>query len=283
MKIREIVLESQQLDEGPIGSAIGAVGRGVGKAVGSAAKGIGAIAGGAMGIGKAIKKGYQTGKSVVSGDDEPAAAGGSAAPATGTAAPAQATAPAAGTQQPAAAPTTTAQINKQGPAGTAPAAVSGGAQQQALAKTAQAAGGDSDKAAQTLYATVKAQVNQLDKKGKQRILQLLQKSMQQTPAQPAAAAPAVPAAKSTAKPAGTPAAAKPAPASTPAAEPAATPAAGAEQPATAAGKKKPIPKKKVAPSQAEIDADRARVMGPTSDSIIRQGSMIAEHFSLYRR
>jgi hypothetical protein len=62
-----------------------------------------------------------------------------------------------------------------------------------MAKTAQAMSTQgADQAGQTLYAQVKASVNQLDKKGKQRILQLLQKSIQQapaaTPAKPAAGA-----------------------------------------------------------------------------------------------
>jgi fructose-specific component phosphotransferase system IIB-like protein len=36
-------------------------------------------------------------------------------------------------------------------------------------------------------------------------------------------------------------------------------------------------KKAAAPSQAEIDADRERIIGPTSDSIIRTGRSIVEH------
>ena len=59
MRIHEILTESQlaQLDEGPIGSALGAVGRGVGKAVGGVAKGVGAVAGGVRGAFTALKKG----------------------------------------------------------------------------------------------------------------------------------------------------------------------------------------------------------------------------------
>ena len=41
-------------------------------------------------------------------------------------------------------------------------------------------------------------------------------------------------------------------------------------------------KKAAAPSQAEIDADRERIMGPTSDSVIRKGNMVAEGFSFFR-
>jgi len=53
------------------------------------------------------------------------------------------------------------------------------------------------------------------------------------------------------------------PAATPAAEPALTKTKGRKKPA--------------APSQAEIDADRERLIGPTSDSIIRRGRSIVEH------
>jgi hypothetical protein len=58
-----------------------------------------------------------------------------------------------------------------------------------MKKTADAtAGAGAEKAGQTLYAQVKSQVTQLDKKGKQRIMQLLQKSLTQpAPAAPGAA------------------------------------------------------------------------------------------------
>jgi hypothetical protein len=42
-------------------------------------------------------------------------------------------------------------------------------------------------------------------------------------------------------------------------------------------------KKAVAPSQADIDADRERNIGMTSDSVIRKGRVVAEGFSLYRK
>ncbi len=299
MKITEILTESQQVNEGPLGSAAGAVARGAGKVIGGVAKGVGALAGVPGGIKKAFQKGKQAATDVIGGKEEPAADAGSSA-----AAPAQQTAPAAGGGAPAAAepaaekpqgfvqnfkqglkgksaaPQTTAAINKQGPAGTAPATVGGGAQQQAVAKTAQAVGGDTQKANQTVYAQVKSQIDQLDKKGKQRILQLLQKSMQQAPAK------AAPAQQPAAQPApATGPGSQTAPAGPGAAtrtEPDLNAPAG-EQPAAAAGKKKPAPKKKVAPSQAEIDADRARIMGPTSDSVIRTGRVVAESFTLYRR
>jgi hypothetical protein len=38
-----------------------------------------------------------------------------------------------------------------------------------------------------------------------------------------------------------------------------------------------------ASSQAEIDADRERIMGVTSDSIVRRQPMMAEGFSLFRK
>lgn len=311
MKINEILVESQQLDEGPVGDTLGKIGRGIGKVAGGVSKGVGAVAGGVAGLGTAFKKGFQSGKATVSGEPDPnaattgqagtdsqtgskAAAGAPAGSAAGggqpgsssssstTAAggtPAQTTnvnVAAPGGSSQAAAPTTTADINKAGPQGTAAATAPSGAGGAAINKMAQATAGQSaDKAGQTLYATVKSQVNQLDKKGKQRILQLLQKSLTQP-------APAAPAAAPAAKPATGPgsATAPAGPGAAPRTEPdlnapAAKPAAG-EQPTTAAGKKKPAPRKPAAPSQAEIDADRARIMGATSDSKINTGNPLAE-------
>ena len=70
MKIHEILVESQQLDEGPILNKIGSA---IGKGVGTLAKGVGAVAGGVAGAGTAMKKGWQAGKAAVAraGDDEP--------------------------------------------------------------------------------------------------------------------------------------------------------------------------------------------------------------------
>ena len=67
MKINEILIESQQLDEGPLGS----IGTAIGKGVGAAAKGVGAVAGGVAGLGRAFKKGYAGGKATVAGDPVP--------------------------------------------------------------------------------------------------------------------------------------------------------------------------------------------------------------------
>ena len=248
MRIHEILIESQQLDEGPLG----ALGRGIGKAVGGVAKGIGAVAGGVVGAGTALKKGYQSGKAVVGDDPDPNAGKPGytapaeptpapvadpkanttpspapvdpAAPAAGAAAPAAGAtaAPAAGaTAAPAAGAAPSAQdINAAGPAGTAPAKAQTGAAGAALAKTAAVTDKQtSTKAGETVYAQVKANVDKLDKKGKQRILQLLTKSM---------AAPdpkAAPAAGGAPKP-GAPKPAAPAAGGAPAADPAA-PAGGA--------------------------------------------------------
>ena len=194
MRITEILTESQlaQLDEGPIGSALGAVGRGIGKAVGGVAKGVGAVAGGVVGAGRALKKGFQTGKAIVGDDPDPnagapgytapAAGGGATAPAT--AAPATAAAPAAGGAEP---PPTAQDINAAGPKGTAAAKPQTGQAATALAKTdAVTDKQTATKAGETVYAQVKANIDKLDKQGKTRILNLLQKSIQQSPAKPAA-------------------------------------------------------------------------------------------------
>jgi hypothetical protein len=66
----------------------------------------------------------------------------------------------------------------------------------------------------------------------------------------------------------------------------AAPAAPTTAPAApAAEPKKRAPKKQAAPAQtqAEIDADRERIMGVTSDSIVRRQPMMAEGFSLFRK
>ena len=187
MKINEILLESevQHLEEGPILNKIGSA---VGKGVGALAKGAGAVAGGVAGLGTAAKKGFQAGKQTVAGaGDDPAADQEQPAqqPQSFMAGLKQGLSGKKSTAAP-----TAADINKAGPKGTAPAKQQSGAGAQALQKTAQAAGGDPEKAGQTLYAQVKSQVGQLDKKGKQRIMQLLQKSLAQPAASGNAAQPA---------------------------------------------------------------------------------------------
>ena len=190
MRITEILTESQlaQLDEGPIGSALGAVGRGIGKAVGGVAKGVGAVAGGVVGAGRALKKGYQTGKAIVGDDPDPnAGAPGYTAPAGGGATAPATVAPAAAPAARSAEPPPTAQdINAAGPKGTAAAKPQTGQAATALAKTdAVTDKQTATKAGETVYAQVKANIDKLDKQGKTRILNLLQKSIQQSPAKPA--------------------------------------------------------------------------------------------------
>jgi len=203
MRINEILTESQlqQIEEGPILNKIGSV---VGGAARGLAKGVGAVAGGVVGAGRAMKKGYQAGKAFVGDDPDPnkgqpgydagsapAAAGSApAAPAAGgAAAPAGGSAPAAGAPAAGGGAPSAQDINAAGPKGTAPATAQTGAAGAALAKTTAAVDQQTTaKAGQTVYAQVKANVDKLDKKGKQRILQLLQKSMATPDPKPAAGA-----------------------------------------------------------------------------------------------
>jgi hypothetical protein len=188
MKITEILVESQHLEEGPLLNKIGSA---VGKVAGTVAKGVGAVAGGIAGVGSAIKKGWDAGKATVAGagDDEtdPNAPAATAKPAATGKTPA-ATAPGGGAgAQPAA-----TDINAAGPKGTAPAQNLKGAAKVAADKTAAVTQDqNAAQAGQTVYAQVKANIDKLDKKGKQRILQLLQKSVaapEQKPAAPTAPA-----------------------------------------------------------------------------------------------
>jgi len=315
MKINELLVESQQLDEGPFGQAVG-------KAVGGLAKGVGAVAGGVAGMGRAFKKGYQSGKATVAGDPDPNETPAGAEPAAPQAAPAQGAAPAAQGAAPAATEPgggagvqpAAKDVNAAGPKGTAPAQNLKGAAKTAADKTAAATQDqNANQAGQTMYAQVKANIDKLDKKGKQRILQLLQKSVQQAPAKtPAGAAPAAGAPTSIAAPEA-PAAEPAAQAPAPAAQAPAAPAAGqpdelgrveptvAPEPAPAgqpapkrtggkvkgqvsntpnAVRKREARKGKQQPqgqSQAEIDADRNRIMGNFTDSVERHKKrMVAE-------
>jgi len=217
MRIQDILVESQQLDEGPLANKIGTA---IGKGVGTLAKGVGAVAGGVAGLGSAVKKGFAAGKQTVAGagdDEDPAAApaaGGAAAPsapgrlatafkagnqyAKGAMAagqkPSMAAAADAGVDSAPAAP-----ARKAAPAagGSAPAATpAAGGAAPAGAPTAPGAAPSG-----TMYAQVKANIDKLDKKGKQRILQALQKEVGAAPAaKPAAGAPAAPGAAPAAQP-----------------------------------------------------------------------------------
>lgn len=284
MKISEVLVESKQLQEGPI---LNKIGTGVGKVAGTIGKAVGAAAGGVVGLGKAIKKGYQAGRDVVgmAGDKakQPAQAGNQtpaqaaqpaaaqSAPAAQAAAPAQAATAAqadptaAAPAQSTAAPPSTSQINKAGPKGAPMArAVQGAGAKQALARTTAATAQQApDAAADTLYSQVKANVEKLDKKGKQRLLVLLQKSIAQhaTRTKPAAAPGAA------AQPAAAPA------------TPTAPPAVGATAKPAPAGKK-PV---KIASKKKAPAAPAAPAAQPQTASIVHNGKVIAEGLSLFRK
>ncbi len=197
MRVNELIVESQQLDAGPIGQAIG-------KGVGALAKGAGAVAGGIAGIPGAVKKGFQAGKSTVQGDEDP-----NAQPA-GTAQQAAPAAPKQGIMGKIGQAVGDFKAGMAQGQDAAPAA--GGAQPAA----APAAGGGNP------LKQARAAVSQLDKQGKQNILKLLQKEFPQQggAAKPAAAAPTTQAAAPATEPA-----------TAPAAEPAAAPTTQAAAPA----------------------------------------------------
>ena len=254
MRINELLVESQQLDEGPFTQAIGKVG--------------GKIAKGVANIGKDLKTGFKAG---YSGEQPPAAAAATTAPAdpaATTTAPTQA-APAAtsgvkqGLTKAFAAPaaTTSAAPAAADPAATTPPAADTTA--APAATTAPAADPAAEKAAKIGV----GQINKIIPTLRTRDLMSLQANLEKTIASKKKAAPAAPAAE--------PAAAAPAaPATTP---PAADPAAATTTvPAADAKVKKPRAKKAVAPTQAEIDADRERNIGMTSDSVIRTGASLSE-------
>jgi hypothetical protein len=255
MRINELLVESQQLDEGPFTQAIGKVG--------------GKIAKGVANIGKDLKTGFKAG---YSGEQPPADAAATTAPAAAAAptqaAPVQKAAPAAtsgvkqGLTKAFAAPTaaTTAPAAADPAATTPPAADTTAAP---AATTAPAADPAAEKAAKIGV----GQINKIIPTLRTRDLMSLQANLEKTIASKKKAAPAAPAAE--------PAAAAPAaPAITP---PAADPAAATTTaPAADAKVKKPRAKKAVAPTQAEIDADRERNIGITSDSVNRTEPSLSE-------
>ena len=257
MRINELLVESQQLDEGPFTQAIGKVG--------------GKIAKGVANIGKDLKTGFKAG---YSGEQPPAAAAATTAPAdpsATTTAPTQA-APAAtsgvkqGLTKAFAAPAATTSA----PAATTPAAADPAATTPPAADTTAAPAATTapaaDPAAEKAAKIGVGQINKIIPTLRTRDLMSLQANLEKTIAIKKKAAPAVPAAE--------PAAAPAAPATTP---PAADPAAATTTaPAADAKVKKPRAKKAVAPTQAEIDADRERNIGITSDSVIRTSASLSE-------
>lgn len=340
MKINEILVESQQLNEGPLD----AIGRGVGKLAGGTAKAIGSVAGGVAGLGSAFMKGYRGGKATVSGDEEEpadsgdkkATDGGSKEPEGGGASGGSGGGSAGGNTAPAPGPTTKTKpkstfgkLTKAADGGEEPAPAPAPGPEGEKTSPDGAVSGEKEPAPQdaggTAYAQAQKAVQSLPPEQRKEIVTMLQsdpkvksvmdKSATEKPAaKPVAGKPGAgagafgamakqlggdqPAAEPTAgatksstggtvekTPGGVkhtanpnnPNAAKP---GTPAAEPA------AEKPGflkTATDKIKDKAKKPAKPSQAEIDADRDRVMGVTSDSIIRKGLMVSESFSLFRK
>ena len=182
MKINEILVESTQLDEAGL---IKTAAKGVGKAVGGIAKGIGAVAGGISAIPGAVKKGFQAGRAAVQGNDdgEPSAdqvRTNLATTGNPVGAPSAKTTPAGstGSRAPQAAPTTSAPAaaKSQQPK---PAVSKAPVSTPQQSKSAEPAA--TTPAAQSAYAQIKSNVDKLDKKGKQRILQSLEKELGPVP------------------------------------------------------------------------------------------------------
>ena len=249
MRINELLVESQQLDEGPFTQAIGKVG--------------GKIAKGVANVGKDLKTGFKAG---YSGEQPPTDAAATNAPA--------ATAPvkkagggfidqfkkgfAQGRGEPAAEPaaTSTSTATTSAPAADAtPAAAA--ATTAPAAEPAPAANPKAD--AQSKVGV--GQINKIIPTLRTRDLMSLKKNLD-----------AVIAKKSTEKPAAAPTDAAPA-ADTTTAAPVDQTAPAAPPPETVAKKSR---KKKAAPDQATIDADRERNIGIASDSVIRTGASLSE-------
>jgi hypothetical protein len=285
MRINELLVESQQLDEGPFTQAIGKVG--------------GKIAKGVANVGKDLKTGFKAG---YSGEQPPAAAAPRDPnvpmnPKTGKplTEPERKAHQDAGGQfdgetgdpLPLGTKATNPDYNPAKKAAAAPAKKAGGG---IIDKIKQGfAQGQGSPAAEPAADTTAApaanpeaekqskigvgQINKIIPTLRTRDLMSLQANLEKTIASkkkaPPAATAADPAATTTAPPADA--------ASAPAA-PAADPAANAE-----VAPKKTRKTKAKAPPQADIDAERERLMGVTSDSIIRKGPVMAESFSLYRK
>jgi hypothetical protein len=144
MKISQVLESQQQLDELNLAQA----GQAVGGAVGKTANAIGGIAGGVKGAWDAAKSGFQAGKDFVGGQKVGA--------------------------------TDAKSINQQGPAGTAPAQNIQGSAGTAMGNMGKAMSGQKPaQAGATLYAQVKSQISKLDPQSKQKLLTLVQKSIQQ--------------------------------------------------------------------------------------------------------
>jgi hypothetical protein len=246
MKITELLVESQQLDEGPFTQAIGKVG--------------GKIAKGAAAIGKDLKAGFKAGYS----GEEPAA---------------DPNTPAAATEPAAAAPTTqAAPVKKAAPAATTTAPAAAPAEEPAAAPAeepaAKPAANGADAAAvkkelDSFLATYRKDLAMQNKNWE--FVTPKVNALEKQVADLVAAGSAAPAATAPAAE----------PAVTPAAEPAPKARGGKvagelSQSPSAVRRREQRARGKAAPTQAEIDADRERNIGMTSDSVIRKGASLSE-------
>jgi pyruvate/2-oxoglutarate dehydrogenase complex dihydrolipoamide acyltransferase (E2) component len=245
MKITELLVESQQLDEGPFTQAIGKVG--------------GKIAKGAAAIGRDLKTGFKAGYSGEEPAADPAATADAAAPATQAAPVKKQAAPAkvAATSAPAAEPTaTTAEPAPAEEPAAKPAATADGTDAAAIKK-------ELDSFLQTYKKDLAMQNKNWEFVTPK--VNALEKQVADLVAAGSAAAPA-PAAE---------------PAVTPAAEPAPKARGGKvagelSQSPSAVRRREQRARGKAAPDQATIDADRERNIGMTSDSVIRTGASLSE-------
>ena len=284
MRINELLVESQQLDEGPFTQAIGTVG--------------GKIAKGVANVGKDLKTGFKAGYN----GQQPAAAAPrdpdvAMNPKTGKplTEPERAAHQAAGGQfdgetgdpLPLGTKATNPDYNPaRKAASSAPAKKDGGGfidqfkkgfaqgREEPTASTAKASAAPAasttaaapaaDPAAEKAAKIGVGQINKIIPTLRTRDLMSLQANLEKTIASK-----------------------KKTPVTPPAEQPVAAPAATPTNTASTAepvvkGKKKAAPKV-AKPSQAEIDADRARLMGANSESAVKKGHVVAESFSLYRR
>jgi len=231
-----------------------------------------------------VKAGQNQGLSAINDPNVVGSSSGGAAPADDED-PAAGGAPAAS----AATPPSATDINKAGPKGTAQAKpIQGTVAKQAAAKTGAAlAGQDQAQAGQTMYTQVKANIDKLDKKGKQRILQLLQKSM----AAPTAggAAPAAPNTMANAPVSKTNTAKPGNPNATPAAEPTAAPKkTGGKVAGQLSQTPGAVAKRAKRTTAASAKTAGAGAFGQMSKQVQTAGkiytnSMVLEGFSLFRK
>jgi hypothetical protein len=238
MKITELLVESQQLDEGPFTQAIGKVG--------------GKIAKGAAAIGKDLKAGFKAGYS----GEEPAA---------------DPNTPAAAAEPAAAAPTTqAAPVKKAAPAATTTAPAAAPAEEPAAKPAANGADAAAvKKELDSFLATYRKDLAMQNKNWE--FVTPKVNALEKQVADLVAAGSAAPAATAPAAE----------PAVTPAAEPAPKARGGKvagelSQSPSAVRRREQRARGKAAPTQAEIDADRERNIGMTSDSVIRKGASLSE-------